>query len=559
MFVPNQPVRFRGVVAVLALVVLASACRSTAETSSVAPTHQAPSQTAAPHTVAVEPTPTVLAAGSRDEHLATGQPTVEQAEVLGTDVSSIRDIDFYNGFAYDVGRGQEADYGRAVVLNGEIQKGEFGDPEYYWFGVTGIRYGDLDGDGIEEAVVATALNGGGTGTFESLNAFRLVDGTAELAGSFFSGDRAYGGIMAYDIEDGAVRLWSFSNGRGSCCPTEVSENRLLLGSRSLVAAEVAGPLAYVHLSRLPEVAELRFLPGTSAAWLLVDNDDVTAMFTVDAAAGQRLWLDFPVGTFAPEVKVTHVVSGTQMSGLEPVTLPDDGLYEIVVDLGAGGRADSIAFRVVIDGDESRVGPAWSAQVDQVIVDEELEVISTVAWPVFESDAPGVDAVNTALADFASELAAPWIEGVSVLSEPQGESTYEALYTVAFASSRLVSVEFSFYDYVCCQAYPNYGQHSIVFDLELGQVVPIEEMIDESTDEVRGIWLANLLQTYEFEEGAFDVNSAIFSSVSLHDGGLRFGTNRGELSGPLPSTSTFVSFAQLDGLIKPSFLELVAKR
>ena len=157
--------------------------------------------------VAADQASTVVPALSRDQ-----QSALEQTPIYG----SIRDVDFMNGFTFDTG----LDFGptAVTVVGGFYENGEFGDDEFYWFGVTQVDIGDLDGDGAEEAIVATSWNGGGTGYFDTVSAFRLADGVVESAGSVLFGDRADGGIYDVRIEDGSAYVWSFSSTMGACWP-----------------------------------------------------------------------------------------------------------------------------------------------------------------------------------------------------------------------------------------------------------------------------------------------------------------------------------------------------
>lgn len=147
--------------------------------------------------LAADTAPAVVPARSRGQRSASGQNS--EAGQNGQTYGSISEVDFMNGFAFDTGLGIGSPV--VTVLDGSFKNGEFGNPEYFWFGVTDVDFGDLNGDGVEEAIVATSWNGGGSGYFDSVRAFRLVDGAVESAGVVLFGDRAHGGIFDVRIEE----------------------------------------------------------------------------------------------------------------------------------------------------------------------------------------------------------------------------------------------------------------------------------------------------------------------------------------------------------------------
>ena len=132
------------------------------------------------------------------ERSNTQQSTPEHDQIY----ASIRDVDFMNGFSYHTGFDLESSM--STVTDGSFENGQIGDVGYYWFGVTDVDFGDLNNDGADEAIVTTSWNGGGSGYFDSVRAFRLVDGEVQAAGTVLFGDRADGGVFDARIEDGTA-------------------------------------------------------------------------------------------------------------------------------------------------------------------------------------------------------------------------------------------------------------------------------------------------------------------------------------------------------------------
>lgn len=85
--------------------------------------------------------------------------------------------------------------------------------------VDSVVYGELDGDGIEEAAVHVNYASGGTQHWDYLYVFRLTDGHPALLALLKAGDRAYGGLVKSNIQDGLLILDFADQDRrvGDCC------------------------------------------------------------------------------------------------------------------------------------------------------------------------------------------------------------------------------------------------------------------------------------------------------------------------------------------------------
>ena len=79
--------------------------------------------------------------------------------------------------------------------------------------------GDLNGDGIDDAVVILEASGGGSGTFRYVAAVLNAQGQPQHVGSALLGDRV--GIESLAIEDGRIVVQMIGHGPGdaACCPT----------------------------------------------------------------------------------------------------------------------------------------------------------------------------------------------------------------------------------------------------------------------------------------------------------------------------------------------------
>ena len=82
-----------------------------------------------------------------------------------------------------------------------------------------VVYGDLDGDGSEEAAVHLNYGTGGTQNWDYLYVYKLIDGRAKLIGLLVSGERGDGGLVRSAIQNGSLVLDFADPDRrvGDCC------------------------------------------------------------------------------------------------------------------------------------------------------------------------------------------------------------------------------------------------------------------------------------------------------------------------------------------------------
>jgi len=100
-------------------------------------------------------------------------------------------------------------------------------PEVYAFG-------DLNGDGVDDAAVILIESSGGSGSFIYLAAVINEDGTPVNVATQFVGDREQ--VKAISIEDGEITLNMVTHGPDDpmCCPTQEVTKRYRLAGDQLV-------------------------------------------------------------------------------------------------------------------------------------------------------------------------------------------------------------------------------------------------------------------------------------------------------------------------------------
>ena len=89
------------------------------------------------------------------------------------------------------------------------------------FSVAQPVYGDVTGDGVEEAIVVTMFSPSGMGYSDAAEVYAMRPGLV-LLGTIEGGDRGDGGIEDVTIEDGAIRLERglLVEGDAMCCPSQ---------------------------------------------------------------------------------------------------------------------------------------------------------------------------------------------------------------------------------------------------------------------------------------------------------------------------------------------------
>jgi hypothetical protein len=125
------------------------------------------------------------------------------------------------------------------VKNGEYSKSTQMDGyvDRYSFNVFAISYGDLNGDGKDEATILTVCNTGGTGNFSEGFVYTMKAGKPVLMANIPGGDRAAGGLRSAKVENGLLVIDANeeTEDSGACCPQSAAITRYKISGGKLVA------------------------------------------------------------------------------------------------------------------------------------------------------------------------------------------------------------------------------------------------------------------------------------------------------------------------------------
>ena len=136
--------------------------------------------------------------------------------VFAQKVDSIRAIDFSN-FTYPA-------YQQFTLKNGKF--GVMEDGMTLWK----VVYGDVTGDGVEEAIVILNMDLAGSALMHRVYIYTLKNRLPKLILAFTSGDRAWGGLRKIYAKNGGLLVELFGKGTrfnkdligtddtGLCCP-----------------------------------------------------------------------------------------------------------------------------------------------------------------------------------------------------------------------------------------------------------------------------------------------------------------------------------------------------
>lgn len=198
--------------------------------------------------------------------------------------SDIRKVDFKNFTYYPFCASEDGK--TAIVTKGDGTFSRTSEDDPLFFSSEVKAYGDVDGDGKDEALVFSICNTGGTGQFTEGFLYSLKEGKPELLDRIAGGDRAYGGLFGGKIAGGKITIERYDVGEagGACCPEfAVTETYEWNGDELREVGTATRKELY-------PITRLSFDKGKSSATqtIKLKAGDGLQRFMVEARAGQTL-------------------------------------------------------------------------------------------------------------------------------------------------------------------------------------------------------------------------------------------------------------------------------
>jgi hypothetical protein len=201
------------------------------------------------------------------------------------------------------------------------------------FQVTGVEYGDVNGDGREDAMVLTVCNTGGSGAFSDAFVFSASDGHATLLAHLAGGDRADGGFGDIEAIPGGVVVDRYvNNGSGACCPDFVDRIAFRLTGGKLKEPRRLSRTRVIEDDGLDGSRPLTFARGASSA--TINAATLTRVtYRLSARQGQTMTVRLesrraPTATLIDSngKELATITAGHDWRG----TLPASGVYRLRV-------------------------------------------------------------------------------------------------------------------------------------------------------------------------------------------------------------------------------------
>lgn len=194
-----------------------------------------------------------------------------------------------------------------------------------------VAFGDLNGDGLQDAAIIIGENYGGTGVFTSVAVMLNQMGQPIFAGSVTIDDRP--AINALSIQNGEILVDATIHGPNDpgCCPAQPVTKTLRLWSGKLVQTR--------HTSKLPDGVTERIIKIDAPA----DGSELSGPFTLSGSVtvspfentlGYKVFLE---GATEPVVQSALMVNAAEMGG--------PGTFSVPLDLTQAGVHGKVRIEI----------------------------------------------------------------------------------------------------------------------------------------------------------------------------------------------------------------------
>lgn len=465
----------------------------------------------------------------------------------------IHDVDFLNDVRYAVNlRGRESH--TLGFRDGEHRSGERfgGEGRSTVASILGVEYGDLDGDGMDEAVVAVQWVPGASGNFDSLHVFDIVDRDLVRVGKVVLGDRGYGGLVIHSITDGELRVVTFTDPSGNCCAGSVTQVRYELTDEGLRPSQRIPRVSFNQGTFFDDgpPGAIDFRPSGMTALVSVASGG-TSELRFDVEQGQRIELLLASGGPA-QVRLFDDGSGRAIAESTAGTLaavaPTSGRARLELHHPDGSSDDASTLSLVwlaIRSSEPVSSATWSTVFGSVdAAGADVEPVR-VHWSRPSFVAADEAAVGDLLDGWLEANTERVLAGLVRYAETQSWSPeirdVRGLYTVTAVSDAVASIRWEwFLDDDVGSFAP--VETSLVIDLRAERLVGPAEIIDVGG--ASQLWMSVL------PEWSGPLPDTI-AGVAIRPGGL---TLLGDVGGA--PVSAFATWSQLEGFLEPTYVERI---
>ncbi|MGI9595584.1 MAG: hypothetical protein ACR2QK_05470 [Acidimicrobiales bacterium] len=309
------------------------------------------------------------------------------------------------------------------------------------------------------------------------------------------------------------------------------------------------------------VEEIVFAGGEVSGSVAGTVGPGTDRYVFEARGQQRAVVEFSSGAGAVRFDLIDPVGEMLVESGERVdlVLPRSGDYRLCLYATAADVRYQLTLTITgppTDGSSASAGLSWAVVGGEEVIPDggQGRVISVERLEFSGLDELGPAGLNDAIDDLISSERAAWLaqldEHGETTSRPQSLDLTSEL---TLAGDGLVSVRVDVYTDWSVSAYPVWWSRALVYDLDRGSVITIDDLlIDDGRDGLYEWIVAAVAADYDVDPELLQPASLDEASFALRPEGLEVVTGRGVfLAGPYPGSVSVLSWDDLDGLIDPA--------
>gem|GEM_PF-554133 len=248
-------------------------------------------------------------------------------------------------------------------------------------------YGDLDGDGVEDAVVFLVERGGGSGAFTYVAAQLNRAGAPVDAGAVLLEDRTQ--ILAATVEDGQLKLAFTTSGAGdvACCPSYKTQRTYAVedGQLVLVADNVQEP---VRISEADLAGTNWTLVGLGEGQPALADVEVTIRFEAGQVSGSGGCNSYSGAFSMSDVNPFLITFGplatTAMACEEPIQSQESAYLAALQQVSRWGYAYGRLALAYTDDQGNNVPLLFAPQATPEAGEDDALTANTWQWVAFTS-------------------------------------------------------------------------------------------------------------------------------------------------------------------------------